>query len=288
MGILRLLLLACSVMLAACASQTRSEPEAAQSGVQRLYVIACGQNVTKDLSPWTTPADAGKPYEFPVHCYLVKHAKGWLLFDSGLPDEYVDRPEGVPNPRRTSLAFVRKRLADSLREIGVTPADIQFFAMSHMHGDHSGNANLFVHATILLQQAEYDAAFGPEPAKLGFAPRTYDQVRIARHLVKLQGDHDVFGDGSVVLKSTPGHTPGHQSLFVRLPRSGPVLLSADFVHFQSNWDARRVPAINYDRERSQRTMEEMAAFIRETGARLWINHDAEQTRSIPKAPAWID
>jgi glyoxylase-like metal-dependent hydrolase (beta-lactamase superfamily II) len=284
MRTIRLLLSASLLAVAACASSPGPSSSAA---VQRLYVIDCGESRTTDLSPWTTPADKDKPYTFPVHCYLIKHAKDWMLWDSGHPDAYVNRPEGVPNIRRTSFAFVRKPIAQSLRDIGVEPTAITYFAMSHSHADHTGNANLFAGATIFMQSVEYDAAFGPEPQKYGFNPATYDQLRNAR-IVKLQGDHDVFGDGSVIIKSTPGHTPGHQALFVRLPRSAPVLLSGDFVHFQENWVARRAPATNFDRERSVRTMDEMDAFLKQTGARLWINHDAEQSRTIPKAPAFVE
>jgi glyoxylase-like metal-dependent hydrolase (beta-lactamase superfamily II) len=284
MRTIRLLLSASLLAVAACASPPGPSSSAA---VQRLYVIDCGESRTMDLSPWTTPADKDKLYTFPVHCYLIKHAKDWMLWDSGHPDAYVNRPEGVPNIRRTSFAFVRKPLAQSLRDIGVEPTAITYFAMSHSHADHTGNANLFAGATIFMQSAEYDAAFGPEPQKYGFNPATYDQLRNAR-IVKLQGDHDVFGDGSVIIKSTPGHTPGHQALFVRLPRSAPVLLSGDFVHFQENWVARRAPVTNFDRERSVRTMEEMDAFLKQTGARLWINHDAEQSQTIPKAPAFVE
>ncbi|MBS0453417.1 MAG: N-acyl homoserine lactonase family protein [Proteobacteria bacterium] len=259
----------------------------APAAVERLYDIDCGENRTADLSPWTTPADKGKPYAFANNCYLIKHAKGWMLWDSGHPDRYASIPEGVPNQRRTSIAVMNKPLTQSLREIGVVPADISFFAMSHSHADHTGNANLFAGATIFMQQAEYDAAFGPEPQRFGFNPANYDQLRSAR-IVKLHGDHDVFGDGSVVIKSTPGHTPGHQSLFVRLPKSAPVLLSGDFVHLRANWDAMRVPSINFDQAQSLKSMQEMDAFLKQTGARLWINHDAEQARTIPKAPAYSE
>lgn len=284
MTITRTILAACALAVAGCAPLSRSQAPAA---VERLYAIDCGENRTPDLSPWTTPADKGKPYVFANNCYLLKHAKGWMLWDSGHPDRYASIPEGVPNQRRTSIAFLRKPLSQSLREIGVGPADITYFAMSHSHADHTGNANLFAHATVFMQQAEYDAAFGPEPQRHGFNPGTYDRLRTA-HVVQLHGDHDVFGDGSVVIKSTPGHTPGHQSLFVRLPRSAPVLLGGDFVHLRANWEAMRVPSINDDREQSLASMQRMDQFLKQTGARLWINHDFEQAQTVPKAPAYIE
>ena len=153
--------------------------------------------------------------------------------------------------------------------------------------DHTGNANLFASSTVFMQQAEYDAAFGPNPQTFGFSPANYDRLQDA-HIVNLHGDYDVFGDGSVVIKSTPGHTPGHQSLFVRLPKSAPVLLAGDFVQLRANWEAKRVPSINFDQAQSLRTMQEMDIFLKQTGARLWINHDREQSQMIPKAPAYIE
>lgn len=281
----RTILAAGALALAGCAPLATTTPSPAT--VERLYAIDCGQSRTPDLSPWTTPADKGRPYTFANICYLIRHARGWMLWDSGHPDRYAAIPEGVPNQRRTSIAFVQKPLVQSLREIGVAPADIRWFAMSHSHPDHTGNANLFAHATIFMQQVEWDAAFGPEPQRFGYNPATYDQLRNA-NVVKLRGDHDVFGDGSVVIKSTPGHTPGHQSLFVRLPRSAPVLLSGDFVHLRANWEAMRVPSINFDREQSLRSMQAMDAFLKQTGARLWINHDFEQSRTVPKEPAYFE
>jgi N-acyl homoserine lactone hydrolase len=274
---------ACALALAACAPVSRVHAPA----VERLYAIDCGENRTADLSPWTTPADKSKPYVFANNCYLIKHAKGWMLWDSGHPDNYASIPEGVPNLRRTSTAFLRKPLSQSLREIGVAPADITNFAMSHSHADHTGNANLFAGATIYMQQAEYEAAFGPDPQRFGYNPANYDRLRNA-NIIKLNGERDVFGDGSVVVKPTPGHTPGHQSLFVRLPRSAPVLLSGDFVHIRANWEAKRVPSTNFDRDLSLRSMQEMDALLKQTGARLWINHDFEQAQTIQKAPLYFE
>ena len=259
----------------------------AVSNADRIYVINCGENYAKDLSPWTTTADQGKSYVFSNNCYLIKHRSDWLLWDSGNADRIAALPNGQPNPRGTLTEFMKKPLVDSLREIGVAPADIGHFAMSHSHGDHSGNANLFAASTIYMQGAEYDAVFGPEPQKYNFAAANFEKLRGAK-IVRLNGDYDVFSDGSVVITATPGHTPGHQSLFVRLSKAGPVLLSGDAVHLRANWEANRVPSINYNADQSLRSMNRMEAIIKATGAKLWINHDAEQSATIPKAPAFIE
>jgi len=277
-----------SFILCACTSVMQDGPrQQSAATVERIYVIDCGENHAKDLSFWTTAADKNKAYVFSNNCYLIRHRTGWMLWDSGNADRIATMPNGLVNPRGTLTAYMRKPLAESLKEIGVAPEDIAHFAMSHAHGDHSGNANVFARSTIYMQTTEYDVVYGPEPQKLGIPPANFEKLRSAK-VVKLNGDYDVFGDGSVLIKSTPGHTPGHQSLFVRLPKTGPVLLSGDFVHLKSNWDAKRVPSINYDTDQSRRSMNEMESFLKAIGAQLWINHDSEQSRGIPKAPAFVE
>ena len=288
-GLRAISLFALACIVSACTSVMQDEPRNQRSAtVDRMYVIDCGESHAKDLSLWTTAAaDKGKAYVFSNACYLIRHRAGWMLWDSGNSDLIATMPNGLVNPRGTLTAYMSKPLAESLKEINVTPGDIGHFAMSHSHGDHSGNANLFARSTIYMQTAEYDAIHGPAPEKLGIPPANFENLRGAR-IIKLNGDHDVFRDGSVVIKPTPGHTPGHQSLFVRLPKTGPVLLSGDFVHLKSNWEARRVPSFNYSIEQSVRAMNEMDVFIKATGAQLWINHDSEQSRAIPKAPAFVE
>jgi glyoxylase-like metal-dependent hydrolase (beta-lactamase superfamily II) len=252
-----------------------------------MYVINCGENQSKDVSRWTPGVNVGQPAVFSNHCYLIRHAKGTMLWDSGNPDRLAALPDGLTNPQSGITAFMRKPLADSLKEIGVAPGDIQHFAMSHSHGDHSGNANLFASSTLYMQGAEYDAVFGPEPQKFNFIAANFEKLRGGR-IVRLNGDHDVFGDGSVVIKPAPGHTPGHQVLAVQLPKTGPVLLSGDMVHLQYSWDNRVVPAFNYDVAQSGRSIDEMKTYVARTGARLWINHDKAQSAGIPKAPAYVE
>jgi len=168
----------------------------------------------------------------------------------------------------------------------VTPADIKHFAMSHAHGDHSGNANYFTAATLYVQRAEYAAMFGPEPQKFGFIPANFESLR-ANPAMIVDGDHDVFGDGTVTIKAAPGHTPGHQVLVVRLPKTGPVMLSGDMVHLRYSWTYRVVPSFNFDIPRSMATIDAMKAYAEKTGAQLWVNHDMEQNAKLPKAPAFV-
>jgi glyoxylase-like metal-dependent hydrolase (beta-lactamase superfamily II) len=105
---------------------------------------------------------------------------------------------------------------------------------------------------------------------------------------KLEGDLDVFGDGSVTILSTPGHTPGHQSLLVRLPRTGPVVLSGDIAHFKDNWDHRRVPAINDNKEETLASMQRVADVLAKEKAQLWINHDKAQRDTLKMSPQYYD
>ena len=275
-------------LLALCLGGFARAADEAEGTVQRMHVLYCGESRTEDVSAnWSPGVDVGKPREFSNNCYLIRHRKGLMLWDTGLSDSIASKPEGVPVLGGLLVLRVNRTLASQLAELGVSPTDVAHLAVSHFHSDHCGNANLFTAATLYIQQSEHDAAFGPEPAKFGFVPANYEKLR-ASPTIKLNGDHDVFGDGSVVILSTPGHTPGHQSLLVRLPKYGPVLLSGDMVHFDSNWSGRRVPARNFDRDMSLRTMERVAAFLAARNARLWINHDKAQSAAIPHAPDFVE
>ena len=257
------------------------------ASVERMYVMNCGESRTDDVSWWSPGVNVGQPRVFSNNCYLIRHANDWMLWDTGNSDAIAAYPDGVSAAGGRLIARMPKTLASQLKEVGVDPTEIKYLALSHMHPDHTGNANLFTAATLYMQEAEYDVAFGSEAAKYNFNPATYDKLRDNR-VVKLHGDRDVFGDGSVVVKSTPGHTIGHQALLVRLPKTGPVLLSGDLVHFEDNWVNKRVPSRNFDRDQSARTMRAIEAFLAETNATLWINHDKAQSERIPKAPAYVE
>ncbi len=259
----------------------------APATVDRMYVLECGESKTSDVSLWSPGVDVGVAREFSDNCYLIRHGERWLLWDSGMSDAIATKPDGVVVGNGMLTLYVHKTLASQLEALGVAPTDITDLAFSHFHGDHVGNANLFTAATLLVQRAEYDLAFGPDATHVGYAPALYARLR-DNPVVKLEGDHDVFGDGSVTILSTPGHTPGHQSLLVRLPKQGAVVLSGDLVHFRENWDEKRVPARNFDRKQSLAAMERIAELLVTEKAVLWINHDRTQSASIPKAPEAVE
>lgn len=262
---------------------------AAQAGgLERMYVLDCGEAETPDVSAnWSPGVNVGQPRLFSDNCYLLKHEQGWMLWEAGIPDAVAEKPGGVSAAGGLLVLRVTRTLATQLKELDVAPAAIKHLAFSHFHGDHVGNANLFAGATLYIQRAEHEAAFGPQPAKYGFNPASYEKLRDTP-MVVLDGDHDVFGDGSVVILSTPGHTPGHQSLLVRLPATGAIVLSGDLVHFQENWEHRRVPARNFDKAQTLASMEKIAAVLEKEKARLWINHDSEQSQGLPRAPRFVE
>ena len=269
----RWILLAALLCAAPVAIPTLS---AAQGGIERLYVLDCGQNIGRDQGRWSPGVNEGKPMEFSDNCYLIRHAKGLLLWDTGVPDAVAAMPDGMVVAGGAITYRRAKTLAAQLAELGVKPADVTYVAVSHTHGDHVGNLGLFPTATILIQGAEYDWAMGL-PTKPGFvATQTIDKVA---------GDRDVFGDGSVTILSTPGHTPGHQSLLVVLPKTGALVLSGDAVHFRDNWEQRRVPSMNVNREQTLASLDRIAGVLAERKATLWINHDRAQSATLRYAPA---
>jgi N-acyl homoserine lactone hydrolase len=248
----------------------------AQSGsVDRLYVMDCGHNAAVDQARWSPGVNVGKPIELSDNCYLIRHGADWMLWDTGYPDAVAEKPVTTP----TGTATRAKTLAAQLAEVGVKPSDIRFAAVSHTHGDHVGNVDLFPDATLLIQKAEFDWAFAPDK------PPPFKATRPVR---KLEGDLDVFGDGSVTILSTPGHTPGHQSLLVHLSKTGWVVLSGDLAHFKDNWDNRRVPSMNTSADQTQASFKRVADVLAEKHAQLWINHDKQQSLGQKHSPEFYD
>jgi glyoxylase-like metal-dependent hydrolase (beta-lactamase superfamily II) len=183
-------------------------------------------------------------------------------------------------------AIVVRTIASQFEAIGISPDDVDIIVFSHAHYDHVGNARLFRNAKWIVQESEYEAMYGTNPEAFAYIPDLYSTLR-HNEIEIVQGDCDIFDDGAVRLIYTPGHTLGHCSLLVRLPRTGPVVLSGDVAHDYCNLKQRRVPAINADQAASLASMQRIEDIVRDEGAKLWVNHDATQSGTLPHAPAWI-
>jgi glyoxylase-like metal-dependent hydrolase (beta-lactamase superfamily II) len=184
-----------------------------------------------------------------------------------------------------------KSLTDQLAEIGLKPGDIGRVAISHTHGDHIGNMGLFPDSTILMQRAEYTWIHSPDGPndnvnQLMALARTL--LGTPKHLQLIDGDTDIFGDGSVTLVSTPGHTPGHQSLLLHLRKSGFIVLSGDVVHLEENFEKDIVPSLNTDKAQSIASMERIRRMIATYKATMFINHDKSQIDKLKLIPAFYD
>jgi N-acyl homoserine lactone hydrolase len=243
-------------------------------GIERMYVLYCGDIALNDAGSFT-PGASG-PGALTVTCYLIKHARGWVLYDTGLGDHIIDMPNGQKSG--AGVWTVKKTLTSQLAELGLKPSDINYVALSHSHGDHVGNLKLFPDATLVVQKPEFEwkPPVGVSPFKPGMKAITPE------------GDYDLFGDGSVVMIATYGHSPGHQNLLVRLPTTGALLLTGDSVHTKANWDSGRVPERNFNVPQSLAALERMRAVLKEANATLWIGHEPSEVPLRRYSPAFYE
>lgn len=252
----------------------------------KLYVLDGGRIDILDWALFQPDAGPGVRRWLSDSCYLVVHPAGTLVWDTGLPDRLAGDPEGFTVPD-VAVFHVESTLEAQLVAAGHPAAEIDFLALSHFHPDHVGNVGLFSGATLLVQDDDHAAAFGGAPGDHGFDPATY-AVLAERPTTLLHGDHDVFGDGTVVIKRLPGHTPGSQSLLVRLPSTGPVLISGDLVHSVDNWRRRVVPSLNSDADETVRSLAAAERLLAEEGAALWVQHDLDQQSALRHLPDYYD
>lgn len=282
-------LLTLTAMAALVPIAQAQKPQPPQS--LRLYVLDCGRitGVSGD-SLGFKPGEL-KTADMITPCFLIVHPRGTMIWDTGeIPDSAFKN--GV-SPAKQGAFTVDRPLLPQLAAIGYTPADITYLALSHYHGDHVANASLFAGSTWIVQQAERDKIFAPRPAnapRLGGVPDPsyFEPLRNSKTLILKNEDHDVFGDGTVVIKFTPGHTPGHQSLFLKLKNTGPVLLSGDLYHYPEEITYNRIPSFDSDKEQTAKSRAAIQEFLKKTHAQLWIQHDYTAGRKRKIAPAYYD
>lgn len=250
----------------------------------RIYVFDNGSIKGLDPKLFNFTREELKEVDFRNTSYLIVHPKGTLMFEAGaVPDSHFKGDAPVTE----GIMSATKPLLPQLAAAGYKPADITFFAMSHYHSDHTANANAFAGATWIVQKAERDFMLTDKPQGI-IQPSHYNDLKTAKTKILNNEDFDVFGDGTVVIKSTPGHTPGHQALFVKLAKTGPVLLAGDLYHYPEERATGRVPTFEFNVDQSKASREKVEAFLKQTGAQLWIEHDIATHAKLPKVPAYVE
>jgi glyoxylase-like metal-dependent hydrolase (beta-lactamase superfamily II) len=258
----------------------------------RLYVFDCGvlEITNEGVERYhVTPTEVGET-RMSVPCFLIAHPKGTLMWDLGvIPDDDVEaqgqRARGTVNP--TAAAVVTRTLKSQLSQLGYRPQDITYFAISHAHIDHSANMNMFAASTWLARQAERDFMYAEGNTRV--RPAFYTALRSAKSVALLKDEHDVFGDGQVVIKAAPGHTPGHQVLVLRLASTGRVMLSGDLYHYPQERTLHSAPPDNeFSVQQSAASRVMIEEYLQKTKTALWIEHDFPANAKLKKAPDFYE
>jgi glyoxylase-like metal-dependent hydrolase (beta-lactamase superfamily II) len=267
--------------------------EAQNNGASlRLYVLDGGVLASETARYRLTDADV-EEVELSVASYLIVHPRGVLLWDAGaVADRERSGPVGFEQRllrRDGQERFVKlaPTLTSQLKAAGYEPNDVTHLALSHYHWDHTADANLFAQAQWLVPKAEHDAMFRADPPG-GTRPETYAALKNVRPTLLTDAEHDVFGDGTVVIRAAQGHTEGHSVLYVKLARTGGVVLSGDLYHYPAERTLKRLPTFEVSETGTQAAREELEQFLRRANAALWIQHDLVAHRKLKKSPEYYD
>jgi N-acyl homoserine lactone hydrolase len=239
-----------------------------------LTRLQCGTNAA--------PTDVGQRFsdvfafkglmvQLTFSCYLIKHGDDYMIWDTG-------------NAPTAGAAAPKSTLTQLLSEVHVAPAQVKFVGISHYHGDHTGQASQFPGATLLIGKNDWDALNDPKSAAASSAQFFRSWMSGGAKVEPLPGDKDVFGDGSVMVLNTPGHTPGHHSLLVRLKTMGNVLITGDLTHFHENYDANGVPTFNTDRAATVASLDRFKKLATNLNAIVIIQHDQRDVSKLPAFP----
>lgn len=251
----------------------------------RVYLFDCGNiHGENPLDYGLNKGDVKNP-DMVVPCYLVVHPKGTLMWDVGLiPDSAFHASKPIVKHEEGDTARATQPLLPQLAALGYPVQSITYIAFSHYHFDHTANANAFAASTWLVHPAERDAMFAASAEHQA----TYSRLRKSKTILLPETDYDVFGDGTVVIKSAPGHTPGHQVLALKLPQTGPVLIAGDLWHYTAERTATRAPGGEANPQQTLSSRAAIEAYLKQSGAQLWIEHDPETFHRLRKAPAYIE
>jgi glyoxylase-like metal-dependent hydrolase (beta-lactamase superfamily II) len=266
----------------------------AQSKVSspRIYVLDGGVLASETARYRLTDADV-QEVELSVASFLIVHPRGVLLWDAGaVADHERGGPVGYNQRlvrRDNAERFVKlaPTLTSQLKAAGYEPKDVTHLALSHYHWDHTADANLFANAQWLVSKVEHDAMFSADPPG-GTRPETYSALKNSRATLITTPEHDVFGDGTVVIHAAPGHTEGHSVLYVKLAKTGGVVLSGDLYHYPAERTLKRLPTFEVSEAQTQASRDEVEQFLQRAKATLWIQHDLAAFRKLKKSPEYYD
>jgi N-acyl homoserine lactone hydrolase len=258
-----------------CLMALFSLPAAAQTPEVTLTRIDCGTGakptvVNERFSD--TFAFPGLNLTFTFSCYLIKHGDDYMVWDTGFA------PGANPNAPKVGIA-------EYLAQVKVKPEQVKFVGISHFHGDHTGQLAPFTNATLLIGKGDWDGVIANPPMPGANVAGFKAWLDEKRKVEPLTNDKDVFGDGSVLILRMPGHTPGHQTLLVRLKEKGAVLLTGDLFHFRENYASSGQPWFNADRAQTSASMDRFKALAKNLNATVVIQHDMRDIDKLPKFPA---
>jgi N-acyl homoserine lactone hydrolase len=259
----------------AAPAQTPAAEAAAELSLTRFD---CGKNTTlADVSRFSdVAAFKGLNVQFTYSCYLVKHGNDYLVWDTGNPAATGATP--APTAPKSSLV-------EQLAQLHLKPEQINFVGVSHYHGDHVGQVASFPQATLLIGKGDWDALNDAKPNPAINPANFAHWISGGGKVEPVAGDKDVFGDGSVIMLNTPGHTPGHHSLLVKLKDKGNVLITGDLAHFQENYDSNGVPTFNTNRADTLASLDRFKQLAANLHATVIIQHDARDIDKLPAFPA---
>jgi N-acyl homoserine lactone hydrolase len=258
--------------LAAAAAATALPSFAQATADVTLTRLDCGSGFNDQRRFSDTFAYSNPNVPFTFSCYVIRHGDEVMVWDTGYA------PGSNPSAPKVSLA-------EQLAQLKIQPEQVKYVGISHFHADHTGQLAPLAGATLLIGDREWAALTAPTPMSganvAAFAPWISGGSKVEPQAA----DKDVFGDGSVVILRTPGHTPGHQSLLVRLKEKGAVLLSGDAAHFHENYDTDGVPGFNYDRAETIASLERLKQIQKNLKATVIIQHDPRDIDKLPAFPA---
>jgi len=252
----------------------------------RLYALDCGRLEVTDMSSFSRQGRLdGETGSLVVPCFLIRHPKGDLLWDLGYPESLADTENGIEF--QGFHQTVSRKLTDQLSELSLTPSEVDYVAISHSHLDHVGNGNLFAESTFIANRAEHEFMFSAESRDNNVAFENYSELEYAPTIF-FDTEHDVFDDGTVVVTSMPGHTPGSSTLLVRLYGAGAVLLTGDLYTHERARELQTIPVFNLDAIATVDSRARFEEIAKRESARVVIQHARSHFEALPIFPAFLE